>query len=709
MTAYKSAPTSPSPTRPAPTSPANVAPPAAPPVTQSGLSAEEWFMMGPDQQDIRRSRPYFLVPLFEDAPVRVGRTSGMKTGGNEYQDTRQEVQARIRAFLLKQREKPAGVGQGPVTDVYVISHGWHRNFYAGISAYDRLSSRLALLVGDGRISLLPNMPFNPLFITLHWHSDPGDDDWMDKSGRRHKASFMAEAARLFMLEPEKALEYAAKRQPPPANYLGYRPDSLDMVHDFEQIFEYFSELSAPDRSHTWDANLTQNPDRLKRMAEDLHAILACYTLTEARFARPEDKVVVAWRCYHEADCRGVQVDAEKPDNNAPARFLSGSQSVVAIARFATLILGLPAVLLVLSKPVVPYIWHHLLGTVIVLLLAAGASALLLEENAKWREAWKREHAREKPESGLPLVRLVAYLVLQLVCILPALARCLLTYLSSAIAGRPLAHLYDERSVNEAIPPEVRLARYPVRILKQAIGPDSSVMPLADALDSQVAFWEMQRKGAWTGDQAGEFLKEVIEANPETFAPPVGQSAPRLHLLGHSFGGLVVANMARKLHTLKLSARINSLCMLEGAIASGWLSDEPDLVKQITLGNRGVITSIFSRYDTANGYIYPLVNQARQALGGVGMCAVSFDRNTPPMIPEWRNGFASLVSPPDLQVTAPCMLNIDASRLIYYGAPAMGGGHGDIFKDDVLHLLWAVTHIPARLQAAAQQPKAAEST
>ncbi len=681
---------------------------AAPPVTQSGLSAEEWFTMGPDQQDIRRSRPYFLVPLFEDAPVKPGKTPQMKTGGNEYQDTRQEVQARIRAFLLKQREKPAGVGQGPVTDVYVISHGWHRNFYAGIAAYDRLSSRLALLVGDGRISLLPNMPFNPLFITLHWHSDPGDDDWMDKSGRRHKASFMADAAGLFMLELEKAKEYSTKRQSPPATYLGYRPDSLDMVHDFEQIFEYFSELSAPDRSHTWDANLTQNPARLKQMAEDLYAILAYYTLKEDCFARPEDKVVVAWRCYHEAECRGVQVDAEKPDN-APARFLSGSQSVVAMARFATLILGLPAILLVLSKPVVPYLLHHWLATVIALLLLAGLSALLLEENAKRREAWKLEHAREKPESGLPLMRVGAYLVLQLVCIVPALARCLLTYLVSALAGKPLAYLYDERSVNETIPPEVRLARYPVRILKQAIGPDSGVMPLADALDSQIAFWEMQRKGAWTGDQAGEFLKEVIEANPETFAPAAEKSAPRLHLMGHSFGGLVVANMARKLHTLKLSERINSLCMLEGAIASGWLSDEPDMVKQITLGNRGVITSIFSRYDTANGYIYPLVNQARQALGSVGMCAVSFDRNTPPMIPEWRNGFASLVSPPDLQVTAPCMLNIDASRLVYYGAPAMGGGHGDIFKDDVLHLLWAVTHIPARLQAAAQQNKAAEST
>ena len=37
------------------------------------------------------------------------------------------------------------------------------------------------------------------------------------------------------------------------------------------------------------------------------------------------------------------------------------------------------------------------------------------------------------------------------------------------------------------------------------------------------------------------------------------------------------------------------------------------------------------------------------------------------------------------------LTIDASRMIYEGAQGSGGGHSDIYKDDVTHLLWAVLH------------------
>jgi hypothetical protein len=38
------------------------------------------------------------------------------------------------------------------------------------------------------------------------------------------------------------------------------------------------------------------------------------------------------------------------------------------------------------------------------------------------------------------------------------------------------------------------------------------------------------------------------------------------------------------------------------------------------------------------------------------------------------------------------MNMEGSRLVYLGKAAMGGGHGDIFKDDVVHLAWAATQI-----------------
>ncbi len=43
---------------------------------------------------------------------------------------------------------------------------------------------------------------------------------------------------------------------------------------------------------------------------------------------------------------------------------------------------------------------------------------------------------------------------------------------------------------------------------------------------------------------------------------------------------------------------------------------------------------------------------------------------------------------------PLLLNLDASRLIYEGDKATGGGHDDIFKDDVVNLAWAVTRVGA---------------
>ena len=729
---------------------------------QGGLPPEAWFQMGPDQHGIRRSRPYFLVPLFGTKFGQKFGTAGSQSGqtpnqttvseatGTPYLAARQEVKQRISGYIQAQSQFPPSTGQGPITDVFILSHGWHRNFYAGIAAYDRLYSRLALLIGDGRIPLPAKMPFSPLFITLHWHSDPGADTWVDKSGRRHKASFMQAAADLFTLEDSAAKQYkaelAAMSAAPAGKFAGYAPKELDFVRDFEQIFQYFSELSAPDRFHTWDAQTTQDPDYLTKMAEDLYRVLGYYTLKEECRALPEDKVVVAWRCYHEADSRGIQVDAETPSPAGPARSLKGWESFVSVIRFATAVLGPLALLGGIGRPITTWILEHKLQSAAVFLILIGVSAWVLEANVQRRRNWKLAHQYDKPQSGMPIARLLAYAVLQIACILPLVLRCLVGYVMSAFLGQYVFPLYDERTENYTLPWSVKFARYPVRQLQQAVGPDSSVLTLVEGLDSQVAFWEMQHKGVWAGHQAAAFLNELMEENPTLF--PADGNGARIHTIGHSFGALVVLNLARKLTELRKgrNTHIKSLCLLEGAVASGWFDAEPQLVDSITNQNRGVITSIFSRYDTANGYIYPLVNQARMALGSVGMARIGTAKkgaagqnsiaasntiaapnsiatqntnvgvntaavqnsiagasgyNLPPEWPVWRNGFASLVTPPDLDVTAPCMLNIDASRLIYFGAPALGGGHDDIFKDDVLHLLWAVSHVPARLQYAAQ--------
>jgi hypothetical protein len=273
-------------------------------------------------------------------------------------------------------------------------------------------------------------------------------------------------------------------------------------------------------------------------------------------------------------------------------------------------------------------------------------------------------------------------------------------------GRKQWHLRDAL----AVPP-----RWAAKLLRLAVGKDSALFAVSEALDSQLAFWDMQRKGVAAGRQAGEFLARLRSECPAV-------AGARFHLIGHSFGGLVVANAARFLareRTPEDRPRLHTLCLLQAAIGSSWFETEPEMVAAFGDGNGGgAIASAYSAYDTANGFFYPLANNSRRAAGFVGLCNVGGDAATGKgytPVALGRNGlFASLVEPPKLPdllvkhvkpgpADFPWLLNLDASRLIYDGPVSLGGGHGDIFKDDVIHLTWAVTRLgrlPAETPAAA---------
>src|SRR5689334_17764167 len=112
--------------------------------------------------NLRSSRPYFLVNLL---------------------DARFPYEDRVVAD-----EITAYAANALPTDVFVVSHGWHRNLFDGVMAYDRLFSRLAGLDSRRRLQLTKPAPFRPIFIGLHWNSDPGTDEWLDRTGRRDKIS-----------------------------------------------------------------------------------------------------------------------------------------------------------------------------------------------------------------------------------------------------------------------------------------------------------------------------------------------------------------------------------------------------------------------------------------------------------------------------------------------------------------------------------------
>ncbi len=695
------------------------------------------FEIGPDRgASLAEARPYFLVPVDEDR-----------------QSQTDEARARIVEYAAKLPR--------PVTDIYVISHGWHRNFFDAIAAYDRLSSRLALLMHRRRIK--PPKEYCPLFLNVHWHSDPGEDNWVDPAGRRDKANFMSQAQSLF--EP-------------------ISPEKRCFVNDFEDIFELFSRMSAPGTRPLSDGALWGINDRLSgdttdRSGNRIEGILESYKLADmppeksgstAPPITPADKVAIVWKCYEESQPKRVLVDQSEKENPGgfmrPARAASTlANYVLGVVSLGTLLGGVWALLKLLGRSWNPitalntflgstvegwlpvtwptwikvatawllfYVILYVLSRIYLEVRARSATDKTDETTAATRSgAPNADERREEAERaryargsrGLPLFPILAVIVLEFVILPVILVWLVLNYfvLGSILRG---VMLFDERigrrgddleqkgsgpAAFKTMADEQEAAAYrrkpierfaesartPLRLLRASTAADSLVNRGAGMIDKQLAFFEMQRKGVKTGRRAAAFIDTLWR---DLAAVRIGEQSTvsdgtRIHLLGHSFGGLVVANAARHL-TLEHNRAIQSVCLVQGAMASCWFERESTLIER----TRGVIGCIYSRYDVANSFIYPVGNQARLAAGAVGLAGS-------PSVFRGRDGeFASLPRAPVFKVDAlPSLLNADASRIIYDGPPLTNGGHDDIFKDDVVNLMWAMTTVKvARLILAEEE-------
>ncbi len=662
-------------------------------------------------QDFLQARSYFLVPLLGIDP--------------DAAHTPAHYQGRI-----------VEASSEPYTDIYVFSHGWHRNLFGAVSAYDRLVSRFTSLFQRGRLEP-KSEPYNPLFLALHWHSDPGQDGWIDMSGRRSKFSFLQRAQLLF--KPRSGVSDG------------------DYLNTLEDLYEFMTYVSAPD-VEALNNPMTATAATLLRQLDrntDMYG-----QLSGGPAPRPEDKATLAWRCYQEADAQRVLVDQSVP----PQPFGSPLQALSNLLKFAVAVAGLTAVLGLVSRLLH---WAPLAGPIGQALSAAGAfclrglhallpgssfvlaapvtgiALLLLALAILTGTGWyhqrydkaKDAHGKnkEKGARGLPVLAVGSWLPLQIALTLPLLVvlfamflfrnlfillaapllcgLCLslhvgvfwpLTFLLAGLVAigyvqylrnTPVHGLFSERMESGTLAAQnlrdilARLARWPVHLLKEAVSEDSEALDLADAVDRQLAFWEMQRDGVQAGQKAGEFLDGLFRQM--TAKNPAALDGARLHFIGHSFGALVVANAARHLAAVpNPCVPVHSLTLLQAALASDWFQKELWCWDPAKL--RGALACVYSSYDSANGFYYPAANCGRLAAGYVGLCGVGDKAEC-----LGKDGlFASLVQPPNLSQhvsgPAPHLLNLDASRLIFAGSIASGGGHDDIYKDDVIHMIWAIT-------------------
>lgn len=751
--------------------------------------------------DARFARAYCLVTLTDDllsgvyvdpddetllrdtppakSPIKLFARRRGKEPMNGYQVFQQAI-GNVEAVIRSKTE--------PITDIYIFSHGWHRNFYSALSAYDRMMSRFTELLCRGRLRDVPQ-PYNPLFVVIHYHSDTGEDDWVDYSGRKDKDSFL----RLVEERLEPTL-------PPSPAVRGV------MKRDFEDLFDLFSKLSAPEVD-PFAARLGDDAYQLGELLNRYRPSDYATQETDLPEATIEEVLTIAWTCYHEAD---NQKATSEQDEEA-GRFVTVTKWLTTVGGIVVAGLGITAVLgfLTQSKPLKEGVYRLFsraaemlfpgslewsktaqaffwIGFWTLLLWAAFGLLYLSSREKEFQQGaddgqeslaprWRR--ARRK--GGLKTFGTVIYLLLQAVHAIPILAYCLITpffatmpALLLLIAGTgaavkfglfglvstPLSWAvwgvvsalsigtiafsrsqFQERFGSAGKGPKVYrtgigarwrfgvqsvrdillwFARLPARVVPRIMKSDERVRPLWVAIENQFAFWRMSRKATVAGEYVYRFLHAVVTSERKRAKDEDRDdklAGARIHLLAHSHGGIVVTNAARWIANSSeivessidekpenaeesqpveagQKLKLQTVCTVNGAYMSTWYEKETVLLETV----QGCVASIYSRYDTANSFWYPLANLGRKSAGSVGLWLG--DPHPAPRIGEPLPS-ASLVESPNLadrirrighNPTDKKVLNIDGSRLIYKGAVLPQGSHGDIFKDEVALLLWATT-------------------
>jgi len=208
---------------------------------------------------------------------------------------------------------------------------------------------------------------------------------------------------------------------------------------------------------------------------------------------------------------------------------------------------------------------------------------------------------------------------------------------------------------------------------------------------QASFWAMKHRAHVFGERGGHDLLGALQ----TAAP----ATTRFHLMGHSFGCIVVSSTVAGGSTSKpLPRPVDSLLLVQGAL-SLW-AYAPDIpYAQGTPGYfhpivqkrlvKGPIVTTRSKFDTAVGRYYPqgaklkrqyvLVDTTFPKYGGVGSFGIQGTAAQPQDLP---------IKPPTSAYgfKGGSIYNVEASRVIK-ASDGPSGAHSDIAHPEVAHIFW----------------------
>jgi hypothetical protein len=209
---------------------------------------------------------------------------------------------------------------------------------------------------------------------------------------------------------------------------------------------------------------------------------------------------------------------------------------------------------------------------------------------------------------------------------------------------------------------------------------------------QVSFWTMKKRALAVG-QSG--VHDLVRALQQATAKDT-----RLHLMGHSFGCIVVSAAVAGPRdangfTSHLPRAVDAAFLVQGAM-SLWSfaervpfsGDQPGYFSEILQSGRlrGPLVTTQSSFDNAVGKYYPLgarvsgdvlLDGGFPKYGGIGSWGAQGADATLIKI---------LASSAEYHLRQKDKVNVDADRVIRNGG-GPSGAHSDISHDDVAHLMW----------------------
>lgn len=203
----------------------------------------------------------------------------------------------------------------------------------------------------------------------------------------------------------------------------------------------------------------------------------------------------------------------------------------------------------------------------------------------------------------------------------------------------------------------------------------------------LSFWLMKRRAGQVGERLGR----------EVLAPLftiLGHRAPRLHLIGHSFGAKLVAS------TVLGGLRPESLVLLLAAFSAFAFADEVPGTKGVGFYRRvvtdqlvaGPIVVLRSDHDRALGTLYPAVTWGNQVSRGPGPGRFGHAREVVARSALGAAGARGLAAPEfdliDIARTGlpgSGVVNINGSRVVTHDDWLIGA-HRDIYHDEIATLV-----------------------